>query len=356
MRIGPLRQIPFRRLRAMSSAPLSTPGIDCEPSLRAKIRRIVGLEWKDLSALLSTAVDNWFEHNVPRLGASVAFYTLLSLAPLLIIVIAVAGAIFGEDAARGQLVWQIQDLIGRDGAETVQTLLKGAQRPAAGTMATILGLLTLFYGAGTVVAELRDALNIIWCAPQKKTSGLNTVMTILRDRTVAFAIVLGIGFLLIVSLTVNAALSAIGERFNTLLPLPAWAFKAIDFLITYFAIAILFAMIYKWLPNLHIEWRDVILGAMITSLLFGLGKYLIGIYLGTAGIASTYGAAGSLVVVLVWVYYSAQIFFLGAEFTMAYAQLYGSHPCDRLQREVQIVASIDRPEKPAQEKNLIIQP
>lgn len=345
----------------MSSGPLATPGIDCEPSLRVKLRRIVALGWSEFAALVSTAVDSWFLHNAPRLGASVAFYTLLSLAPLLIIVIAVAGAVFGKEAAEGQLVWQIQDLIGRDGAETIQTMLKGAQKPVAGGLATIFGLLTLFYGAGTVVSELRDALNTIWCVPPRPSSGLRSIVSLLLDRTVAFAIVLGIGFLLLVSLAVNAALSALGGRFQYLFPMPPWVFKALDFLLTYIVIAVLFAIMYKWLPNLHIEWRDVILGAMLTSLLFGLGKYLIGLYLGTAGIASTYGAAGSLVVVLVWVYYSAQIFFLGAEFTRAYAQLYGSHPCDRLNRgDVRLVSSIDTPERPAEptaeQPSLIIQP
>jgi membrane protein len=340
----------------MDSPPLSTPGIDCEPTLRVKLRRIAMLGWKEISALVSEATDNWLAHNVPRLSASVAFYTLLSLAPLLIIVIAVAGAVFGREAAEGQLVWQIQDLIGRDGAETVQTLLKGASKPSAGMLATVAGLLTLFYGAGTVIAELRDALNIIWCVPPKSTSGLKTIMSVLRDRTVAFAAVLGIGFLLLVSLAINAALSALGDRFNASMPMPPWFFKVLDFTITYVVIAVLFAVIYKWVPNIYIEWRDVILGAMLTSLLFGLGKYLIGIYLGTAGIASTYGAAGSLVVVLIWVYYSAQIFFLGAEFTRAYAQIYGSRPCDRIGREVRIVGSIDRPEQPSEEPNLIIQP
>ena len=344
----------------MSSAPLATPGIDCEPSFRVKLRRILALGWKDFTALVNEAINNWFAHNVPRLGASVAFYTLLSLAPLLIIVIAVAGAVFGKEAAQGQLVWQIQDLIGRDGAETVQTLLKGAQKPVAGGLATIAGLLTLFYGAGTVIAELRDAMNTIWCVPAQNQTGLRSIVSLLRDRTVAFAIVLGIGFLLLVSLAINAGLSAVGERFQYLFAVPAWAFKALDFLVTYIVITFLFAVMYKWLPNLHIEWRDVILGAMITSLLFGLGKYLIGVYLGTAGIASTYGAAGSLVVVLVWVYYSAQIFFLGAEFTRAYAQLYGSHPCDRRNKEVTIVSSIDAPEQAKQptveQPSLIIQP
>lgn len=337
----------------MSSLPLETPGIDCEPSFRVKLRRIVLLGWKELSALVSEAIDNWFAHNVPRMSAAVAFYTLLSLAPLVIIVIAIAGAFFGREAAEGQLVWQIRDLIGQDGAETVQTLLKGASKPSTGVLATIAGLLTLFYGAGTVIAELRDSLNIIWCVPVKPLSGLKSMLSMLRDRTVAFAIVLGIGFLLLVSLAVNAALSAIGERFSASMPMPSWLFKALDFIVSYVVIAILFAVIYKWLPNIHIEWRDVILGAMITSLLFGLGKYLIGVYLGTAGIASTYGAAGSLVVVLIWVYYSTQIFFLGAEFTRAYAQIYGSRPCDYTGRDVQIVTSIDHPENPA-EPNIIV--
>ena len=341
----------------MNSTPLATPGIDSDPSFRVKVRRIALLGWKELSALVAEATNNWLEHNVPRLSASVAFYTLLSLAPLLIIVIAVAGAVFGKEAAQGQLVWQIQDLIGRDGAETVQTLLKGASKPAVGTMATVFGLLALFYGAGTVVAELRAALNIIWCAPSAPASGLKkTLLSILLDRTVAAAIVLGIGFLLLISLAVNAALSAIGDHVATSLPMPPWLFKAFDFLVTYVVIAVVFAIIYKWMPNLEIEWRDVILGALLTSLLFGLGKTLIGLYLGTAGIASTYGAAGSLVVVLVWVYYSAQIFFLGAEFTRAYAQLYGSHPCDNPRRGVQIVGSIDNPEQPSDQPNLIVRP
>jgi membrane protein len=340
----------------MNPGPLATPGIDSEPSLRVKLRRIALLGWNELSALVGDAAGNWLTHNVPRLSASVAFYTLLSLAPLVIIVIAVAGAVFGREAAQGQLVWQIQDLIGHDGAEMVQTLLKGASQPAAGTWATVFGLLTLFYGAGTVVAELRDALNIIWCAPSKPTSGLRTIVSMLLDRTVAAAIVLGIGFLLLISLAVNAALAAIGNRVVTSLPMPPWLFKALDFFVTYIVIAIVFAVIYKWMPNVDIEWRDVILGALLTSLLFGLGKTIIGIYLGTAGIASTYGAAGSLVVVLIWVYYSAQIFFLGAEFTRAYAQLYGSHPCDRMRRGIQVVSNIEKPEQPSEQPNLIVQP
>jgi membrane protein len=275
----------------------------------------------------------------------VAFYTLLSLAPLLIIVVAVAGAVFGREAATGQLVWQIRDLIGKDGAELVQTLIRGAQRPGAGVFASILGVATLIYGATAVVSELRNALNTVWCVKREEQTGWQSVRELVIDRTLAFATVIGVGFLLIVSLAVNAALAAIGERYHGWLPSPEYVLQSLDFIVSYVVIAFLFALIYKLLPDLRLEWRDVIPGALATSLLFSAGKLLIGMYLGKAGLASTYGAAGSLVIVLVWVYYSAQIFFLGAEFTQAYAQRYGSRPCDRASVEVSVVSSIDRPEE-----------
>jgi membrane protein len=340
----------------MKQRSVEMPGIDCEPSFRTKLRRIVWLGWKELSQLVVVALTSWLDHNVPRRGAALAFYCLLSLAPLLIIVVAVAGAVFGREAAQGQLIWQIQDLIGREGAEIVQTLLAGSQKPVTGLATTLFGFLTLFWGAGLVVAELRGAMNTIWCVTPRAGSKITTIFEMIKDRTIAFAIVLGIGFLLLISLTINAALTAIGSHFHAALPVPPWVFKALDFAVTYIVIAVLFAAMYKWLPALYIEWRDVILGALLTSLLFGVGKYAIGIYLGTAGIATTYGAAGSLVVVLLWVYYSAQIFFLGAEFTRAYAQLYGSHPCDRPVPDVQLVSSIDKPEQRSDEPKLIIQP
>jgi membrane protein len=336
-----------------ANGPILTPGIDTELSAKTEWRRIIAIRWDDIKVVAETTFNNWFKHNVPRLGASLAFYTLLSMAPLLIVVIAVAGAVFGREAAEGRLVWQIQDLIGRDGAETVQTLVKGAHRSGAGTLAGVLGLITLFYGATTVVSELRSALNVIWCVPVKEAIGLRSIVSLLVDRTLSFAMVLGIGFLLLVSLAINAALAALGDRFHFFFNVPEWALQASDFVLSYAVITILFALLYKVVPDLHIEWRDVALGAAITALLFGTGKTLIGVYLGTAGIASTYGAAGSLVVVLIWVYYSAQIFFLGAEFTQAYAQQFGSRPCDRIGREVQIVENFSQPEHQSEDDRRI---
>lgn len=290
-----------------------------------------------MRSLLALTADAYLRHNVGRLSASLAFYTLLSLAPLLVVVIAIAGVVFGREAAAGQIVWQIQDLVGREGAQAIQALLESANRPAAGMIATIAGLLTLCYAAGSVMAELRDALNTIWCVPVKEEpAGLAQLLALIRDRTVAFAMVVGIGFLLLASLVVSAALSAIG-KYSEQFALPAAVLEVLNFTLSFGVITFLFALMYKVLPDLYIEWSDVLLGAIVTALLFTIGKTLISLYLGKAGIGSTFGAAGSLVILLIWVYYSAQIFFLGAEFTQAYAQVYGSRPCDHVGREVQIV-------------------
>ena len=327
--------------------PIETPGIDTHLGWRTQWRRICALHWSDIRQMLSQTVLNWYEHNVPRLGASVAFYTLLSLAPLLVIVVAMASLFFGRRAAEGQLVWQIQDLIGLQAAETVQTLLQAAQAPGAGLIASVLSGLTLIYGATAVVSELRAALNTIWCVPRKEQTGLRSLISVLKDRTLAFATVLGIGFLLLVSLTINAAVSALNDRYGAALPFPAAALRYSDLFVSFVVITFLFALIYKLLPDLRLEWRDVIPGALFTSFLFSAGKILIGMYLGRASIGSTYGAAGSLVVLLLWVYYSAQIFFLGAEFTQAYAQAFGSRPCDDLDKKVEIVSSVEEAETPA---------
>jgi membrane protein len=326
--------------------PVETPGIHGKITWKTNLRRLLALNWGDITGLFTTTANNWYAHNAPRLGASVAFYTLLSLAPLLLIVVAVAGLVYGREAAAGQLVWQIEDLIGREGAETVQTMLASASVQGAGTLATILGALALIYGATTVVAELRDALNTIWCVRRKERTGWRSIISLLRDRTMAFATVLGIGFLLLVSLTINAALAAAGARYEALLPASPILLQIVDFIVSYFVITFLFALIYKLVPDLHLEWRDVVPGALFTALLFGVGRFIIGMYIGRAGVGTTYGAAGSLVILLFWVYYSAQIFFLGAEFTQAYAQMYGSHPCDRVGREVTIASSVSEIEKP----------
>lgn len=335
-------QRPIRGYLSVKNNPqeIITTGVDDQVPLAVQIRRLLVLRLSDFGLLLRDTVANWFDHNVPRLGASVAFYTLLSLAPLLIIVVAIAGFAFGRQAAEGRLVWQIKDLIGREGAEVVQLLLRGAYQQGSGVVATVLGVLTLIYGASSVVAELRSALNIIWCVPQRDESGLRGLISTLRERTLAFAVVMGIGFLLLVSLGVSAALSALSAHWSPSLPIPVPLMQAVDFAVTYLVYAALFAVMYKLLPDLYLEWRDVALGAAFTSLLFGVGKTVIGIYLGRASIASTYGAAGSLVVLLIWVFYSAQIFFLGAEFTRAYAQRFGSRPCDREDRHVQLAATV----------------
>jgi len=297
------------------------------------------LQSSQLWSLAEGTWDSFLAHNVPRLGAALAFYTMLSLAPLLVVVVAVAGWVFGREAAVGQLVWQIQDLAGYEGAQAVKALLTAAHKPAAGSIAAILGILTLFAGASSAIAELREALNTIWNVPKKRRGIVQSVLAILKDRTMAFAMVLGIGFLLLVSLAINAALAALGGYFQAYLPANEWILQSANFVISFFVVTFLFTLIYKVLPDIYIAWTDVALGAAITSLLFTFGKTLLGLYLGKAAFVSTYGAAGSLVVLLLWVYYSAQIFFLGAEFTHTYAERYGSHPSQAALQKVQLAPS-----------------
>ena len=277
----------------------------------------------DTTRLLGDALEAWYRHNAPRLGASLAFYTILSLAPLLILVVAVASLFSGRAAVEGQIVWQIQNLAGKEGAEVVRQMLEGTRGPASGILATTLGLLTLFVGATGVVTELRDTLNTIWETPIRKSPWSRSVVKILKERVFSFVMVLGVGFLLLVSLIVNVWLASVRELFSGLLPMPESVLQALTSVVSFVVIAALFALIYKFMPDIELEWRDVAAGAVLTSLLFSLGKLVIGLYLGKTGLGSTYGAAGSLVVLLVWVYYSAQIFLLGAEFTQVFSRRYG---------------------------------
>jgi membrane protein len=286
--------------------------------------------WCDLKVLFNDTVTEWYKHKAPRLGASLAFYTLLSLAPLLVVIVALAGAVYGEEAARGQIAAQFSQLVGRSGAAAIQDVIKQASQPAAGLLATVAGLITLFFGATAVVAELRDALNTIYEIPSPEITGLKSVLLFVRERFFSFAMVLGVGFLLLVSLAINAGLAAMGTWVTGWLP--ALMLQLVSTVVSWLVITALFAGIYKVLPDVTIEWRDVILGAAVTSLLFNLGKFGIGLYLGSSTVASAYGAAGSLVVLLIWVYYSAQIFFLGAEFTQVFANRYGSQPTVRAKR------------------------
>ena len=286
--------------------------------------------WCDLKVLFSDTWSEWYKHKAPRLGASLAFYTLLSLAPLLVVIVALAGIIYGEEAARGQIVGQLSDLVGRTGATAIEEIIRQARQPTVGFLATAAGLFTLFFGATAVVAELRDALNTIYEIPAPEVTGIKSLFMFVRERLFSFAMVLGVGFLLLVSLAINAAIAAVGTWFTGWLP--ALLIELANTLASWVIITVLFAAIYKVLTDVTLEWRDVILGAGVTSLLFNVGKFIIGLYLGSSTVASAYGAAGSLVILLIWVYYSAQIFFMGAEFTQVFANRYGSQPTMRAQR------------------------
>jgi membrane protein len=237
---------------------------------------------------------------------------------------------FGQQAARGQIVWQIESLVGREGGQAIQAMLEHARRPEAGILAGLFGIVTLLFGASGVFLELRDSLNLIWGVKAKHSSGLKGMV---RDRFTAFAMVVGIGFLLMVSLLANAAITAAGHFFGGLLPVPEAVLHVINIAVSFIGVTLCFALLYKAVPDARIEWRDVWLGAAVTALLFTVGKFLIGIYIGKAALGSTYGAAGSLVVFLVWVYYSAQIFYLGSEFTHAFAERHGSRALTREVRE-----------------------
>jgi membrane protein len=299
-------------------------------SARRYRKPLKSFRWCDLKVLFGDTVTEWYKHKAPRLGASLAFYTLLSLAPLLVVIVALAGAVYGEQAARGQIVAQLSDLVGRAGAMAIEDVIKQARQPTVGFLATFAGLITLFFGATGVVAELRDALNTIYEIPSPEVSGLKSALLFVRERFFSFAMVLGVGFLLLVSLAINAWLAAMGTWFTGWLP--ALVLQVVTTIFSWLIITALFAGIYKALPDVTIDWHDVVLGAAVTSLLFNLGKFAIGLYLGSSTVASAYGAAGSLVILLIWVYYSAQIFFLGAEFTQVFANRYGSQPTVRARR------------------------
>lgn len=270
--------------------------------------------------LLKPTGLEWMEDKVPRLGVALAFYSVLSLAPLLVIAIAIAGLVFGEEAARGQVVEQMGGLVGKQGAEAIQEMIANARKPESGIIAAVIGVATLLFAATGVFGELHDAMNTIWEVQPKPGGG---VMRFIKDRFLSFTMVLGIAFLLLVSLVLTTALAATGKYLSGLVPFAA-VMQVLNFVISFAVITLLFAMMFKLLPDVKIGWSDVWIGAVITGLLFTLGKLLIGLYLGHSSIGSAYGAAGSFVVLLVWVYYSSQILFLGAEFTQVYANKYGS--------------------------------
>ena len=257
------------------------------------------------------------------MGAALSYYTLFSLAPLLIIVIAVAGAVFGQEAARGEIVSQLRALMGEEGAIAIEGMLKAARERAKGVVATIVGIVILLIGATAIFAELQSALDRIWRTPAPPHE--SGIWRLLRTRLLSFGLVLGLGFLLAVSLVVSAGLAALGKWWGGWLQGSEVFLEILNFVVSYGIFAVLFAMIYKIIPRAVISWHDVWTGAAVTALLFTIGKMLIGLYLGKIGLASGFGAAGSLAVLLAWIYYSAQVFLFGAEYTWVYANRHGSH-------------------------------
>ena len=276
-----------------------------------------------LFELCKRAVNGWIDDFAPSMGAAISYYTVFSLAPLLVIVIAVAGAIFGRDAVQGQIVGQLQGLIGREGAVVVQGIIKSASEPERGLVAGGISLVVLLVGSTTVFAELQSALDRIWHVPDKlKPSGL---WAVLRARVLSFGLILGLAFLLMVSTVLSAGISAFGAWAGTLMPGWEVLLQSANTLLSVGSTAVLFAMIFKFMPSVRIAWRDVWVGGAVTAVLLELGKFLIGLYLGKSGVGESFQAAGSLVVLLAWVYYAAQIFLLGAEFTKAYSDDRGGH-------------------------------
>lgn len=277
---------------------------------------------KQVIQLIKTALSSWSDDYAASMGAALSYYTLFSVAPLLLIVISVAGLVFGEDAARGEIFAQLNTLMGSEAAAAIQSLLQSVNKPATGTFGAIAGVVLVLIGATTVFAELQDAMDRIWRAPARdRSAGL---WGLVRARLLSFGMILSIGFLLMVSLVLSAALAALGRWWSPFFGAWETIAQSINALVS-FAITLLgFAMIYKIMPRVKIAWRDVWVGAGVTALLFTVGKFLIGFYLGKSGVVSGFGAASSIVIILIWVYYSAQIFLVGAEFTWVYAHIFGS--------------------------------
>lgn len=276
---------------------------------------------KTIWVLLKETFAEWNADKASRLAAALAYYAIFSLAPLLIIAIAIVGAVFGEEAARGEIVGKIQGLVGKEGAQFIQTAIENASQPQTGTVASIISVVVILFGASGFFAQLQDALNTIWEVQPKPDQGL---VNIIRSRFLSFTMVLGVGFLLLVSLLLSAALSAVVNYLSNLIPAISLGLQFFNFILSFAITTVLFGLIYKVLPDVKIAWSDVWIGAIITSLLFAIGRFLLGMYFGNSNIGSAYGAAGSLVIILAWIYYAAQILFFGAEFTQVYARRFGS--------------------------------
>jgi membrane protein len=280
----------------------------------------------EIRSLLEETGRDWIQDEAPRLAAALAYYTLLSLAPLIVVAVAVAGLVFGEEAARGQISAELSAIVGPHGGEAMEAIVTNADQPSGGLLGTALGLVVLIFGASGVFSELQSAMNKIWDVPPRANHGIwNTV----KDRLFSFAMVMAVAFLLLVSLIVSALLAAIGHFFESSLPGGEALWQVLNAGISFGIVTLLFALIFKYVPDVEIGWRDVWIGALATALLFDVGKLLIGLYLGKSSVSSAYGAAGSVVLVVIWVYYSSIIVFLGAEFTQVRATRAGSRSRER---------------------------
>jgi membrane protein len=277
---------------------------------------------KKLWSLCTESIKRWNNDYAQSMGAALAYYAMFSIAPLLLIVISVTGIFFGPEAIRGEIFSQLRGLMGDDGALAVQQLLESVSQPEKSLLATLIGAVILVIGATTVFGELQDDIDRIWKTPARaKEAGL---WRLIRSRFLSFGMILGIGFLLLVSLIFNAFLAALSKWWAPIFGEWATIASISNFVISFLLVTAMFALIYKFMPRTRVLWSDVIVGSLVTALLFTIGKTLIGVYLGESGVASGYGTAGSLIALLIWVYYSAQIFLMGAEFTKVYAERHGS--------------------------------
>jgi membrane protein len=270
--------------------------------------------------LVKTTASDFMDDNAPRLAAALAYYALLSLAPLIVLALAIAGLLVDEDAARGGIARELSGLVGTSGGQAVESIVRNAKAPAAGIVSTVFGVVVLLFGASGVFGELEAALDTIWEVAPRPGRGLGGLI---RDRLFSFAMVMGVAFLLLVSLIVSTALAAVGRLLSGALPGGELVWQGLNFVISLGVVTGLFALTFKTVPHAKVAWRDAWVGALVTAVLFTLGKLLIGLYLGKASFSSAYGAAGSLVLLVIWVYYSASILLLGAEFTQAYASSFG---------------------------------
>lgn len=271
---------------------------------------------RDVGHLLRATARLWTEHKVMQLAAALAYYSIFSIAPLLVVIIALVGWIFGPEAVRGQLDEQLRGSMGQPAAETVQSMVQSAYKPGQGIWATVVGLAALLLGASGVFAQLKDALNTIWNAPAQSGSG---VAVFFRDRLVSFGMVLVIGFLMLTSLLLTTVIAAAWEIISGYLPLSKFFLSAAGFIVSAGIIAALFALIFRWLPDVPVRWRHAWIGGAFTAVLFEIGKLLLGVYLGREGTASSYGAAGAVVLILLWIYYTSIILLTGACFTRAFS-------------------------------------